>query len=229
MRRFSLALLMVMLCAGSLSAQRRPRVYSSDPSVWASASIAGFTANGVNDGRTDSEWNFGNSTNWQYRGSLEKTISGGNSFGIAGSYAHIPVVYSNGSLPLPSGITGTRCGNCDAHLDMTTLVATFHAGSGYGFHQVLEFSGGIVSYLNIKRDSDGAKLAPSGGNIDPLFAAGYGIGFGLNDRTAFEFVPEWSIAIHERSGLANGTSNTNRLNALRVSLRMGFGGRSYGR
>jgi len=112
---------------------------------------------------------------------------------------------------------------------MTTLMATFHTGSGYGFHQVLEFSGGIVAYQNLKRDSDGAKLAPSGGNVDPIFSAGYGIGFGLSDRTAFEFVPEWTIAIHERSGLGNGVSNTNRLSALRLSLRMGFGGHSYGR
>ena len=35
-----------------------------------------------------------------------------------------------------------------------------------------------------------------------------------------------AIAIHERSGLSNGVSNTNSMRSLRVTVRMGFGGRS---
>ncbi|MFN2636650.1 MAG: hypothetical protein ABR585_06475 [Gemmatimonadaceae bacterium] len=217
----------MVLCAGALGAQRPRMQRTLDPGIWVSGSVAGFSANGVNDGRTDSAWDFGNATNWQYRGSVEKTVGRGNSFGVAGSYAHIPFVYSSGINPLPGGTTGTRCAACDAHLDMMTLVATFHGGGSYGFHQVIEFSGGIVAYRNLKRDSDGAQLAPGGGNIDPLFSLGYGIGYGFNERTSFEFVPEYGIAIHERSGLANGVSNTNRLSALRLSVRFGFGGRAF--
>jgi hypothetical protein len=219
----------MVIGASSLGAQRPRMVRTNDPGLWFSASVAGFNANGVNDGRTDSAWEFGNSTNWQYRGSLEKTVSSGNSFGIAGSYAHVPFVYSSGIAVLPPGTTGVRCAACDAHLDMMTLVATFHAAGGYGFHQVIEFSGGVVAYKNLKQDSDGAALAPGGGNIDPLFSLGYGIGYGMNDRTSFEFVPEYGIAIHERSGLANGVSNTNRLSALRLSVRLGFGGPAFHR
>jgi len=231
MRRFSQAFLMLVLCAASLSAQRRPRVYASDPGTWVSGSIAGFRANGVNDGATGSTWNFGNSTNFQYRASLERGMANGLSFGIAGSYADIPFVYySDLAVPLPSGVGGARCDaqGCNAHLDMLTLVGTFHYGSGLGLHQVFELGGGIVAYQNLKRDSDGAKLA-GGGNIDPLVSLDYGFGYGINDRTNLDVVWDYGIALHEREGLSNGVSNTNTMPGLRVMLRMGFGGRSYGR
>jgi hypothetical protein len=133
-------------------------------------------------------------------------------------------VYSSTGVPI-GPTSGIQCASCDAHLDMMTLVATFHSGAGVGFHQVLELNGGVVAYRNLKRDSDGAKLAPSGGNIDPLFALAYGFGYGLSDRTNLDLIWDYfAFAIHERKGLSNGTSNTNRMPGLRLSLRMGFGG-----
>ena len=231
MRRFSLAFLMLLLCGASLSAQRRPRVYTGDPDTWLSGSIAGFRAHDVNDGATGSTWNFGSSTNFQYRASIEKAMSSGLTFGLAGSYANVPFVYySNLAIPLPSGVTGARCDatGCNAHLNLLTLLGTFHYGSGMGLHQVFEVGGGIVAYQNLKRDSDGAKLA-GGGNIDPLVTIDYGFGYGLNDRTNLDVVWDYGIALHERDGLSNGVSNTNTMPGLRVMLRMGFGGRSYRR
>lgn len=232
MRRILFAFLMVVFVAGSLGAQiRRPRVYATgEPASWLTAGIGGFTGTGVNDGRTASMWDFGNSTNWQYRASLEKTVgTGGSSFGVSGSYARVPFVYTADLLtPLPGNVSGTRCGGCDAHLDMMTLLATFHSGAGQGFHQVIELNGGIVAYQNLKRDSDKATLA-GGRNIDPLFSIGYGIGYGFSDRTQVDFVPDYAIAIHERSGLSNGVSNTNSMRSLRFTLRMGFGARTVRR
>ena len=230
MRRISFALIMLTLIAQSASAQRRQRVFTSDPDMWATASIAGFRANGVNDGATGSTWDFGNSTNFQYRVSLEKGWTSGASFGIAGSYAHVPFVYSSDlAIPLPSGVDGTRCAPaCNAHLDMSTLVATFHAGSGIGFHQVLEVNGGAVFYENLKRDTDGAKLAGSG-NVDPLLSFSYGFGWGLSDRSSLDFTSDYAIAIHERQNQANSVSNTNTMTALRLMFRMGFGARSLRR
>jgi len=223
MRRFLLAISMVVLAAGSLDAQMRQRVYATkDPDVWVTAGIGGFRASEVNDGATSSKWDFGNSTNLQYRASLEKGMNNGSSFGIAGSWAHVPFLYSS------TGVT--PCLSCDAHLDLMTLVATFHSGSGVGFHQVLELSGGVVAYRNLKRDSDRTKLAPSGGNVDPLFSLGWGLGYGLNDRTNIDFTSDYfTYAIHERMGLSNGASNTNSMPSIRVALRMGFGSRSVRR
>jgi len=232
MRRFLFAFLMVVFAAASLGAQiRRPRVYSSgEPDTWFNAGIGGFTSTGVNDGRTASAWDFGNSTNLQYRASLEKTVgTGGSSLGVAGTYARVPFVYSADLLtPLPANVSGVRCGTCDAHLDMLTLLATFHVGAGQGFHQVIELNGGVIAYQNLKRDSDKATLA-GGRNIDPLFSIGYGLGYGFSNRTQVDFVPDYAIAIHERSGLSNGVSNTNSIRSLRVMLRMGFGAHTLGR
>ncbi len=217
MRRFFLALLTLMFGAGTLSAQmpRRPSAYTNSPDYWITAGISGFRANVVNDGTSASTWNFGNSTNFAYRGSIEKGGTNGSS---------VPFQYTSTGAVLTTG--GAQClsGSCDAHLDLMTLMATFHSGAGIGFHQVLELNGGVVAYRNLKRDSDGAKLAPTGGNIDPLFALGYGFGYGLSDRTNVDIISDYSFAIHERKDLSNGTSNTNSMPALRLSLRMGFGG-----
>ncbi len=217
-----------MLTAGSLSAQMRrvPREYATnDPDVWVSAGVGGFRSNGVNDGVTASNWNFGNATNLQYRASLEKTMDNGASFGIAGSYARVPFTYSADlAKPLPANESGTRCVSCNAHLDMTTLVFGFHSGSGIGFHQVIEANGGVVMYKNLKDDAGGATLAPSKGNIDPLFSFAYGFGYGISNHMNLDFIfADYTFAIHERKDLANGTSNTNSMPSLRVALRMGFG------
>jgi hypothetical protein len=226
MKRFLFALSVSMLAAGSLSAQRMPRVYTTnEPDVWVSGGIGGFRANAVNDGVTGSSWDFGNATNLQYRASLERTMTSGTSVGIAGSFARVPFAYSADlTKPLPAGESGTRCVSCNAHLDMTTLVLTLHSGSGIGFHQVVELNGGVVAYRNLKQDSGGAKLAPSGGNIDPLFSLAYGLGYGISNSTNIDFIfADYTFAIHERTGLSNGTSNTNSMPSLRVALRMGFG------
>jgi hypothetical protein len=177
----------------------------------------------VNDGVSASKWDFGNSTNFAYRGSIEKGGNNGSSFGLAGSWSHVPFLYTSTGVFSPAGGCPSTP-SCNAHLDLMNLVVTFHSGAGIGFHQVLELNGGVVAYRNLKRDSDGAKLEPSGGNIDPLFALGYGFGYGLSDRTNLDILSDYSFALHERKDLSNGTSNTNSMPGLRVSLRMGFGG-----
>jgi hypothetical protein len=231
MRRFFFAFLMVVFAAGSLNAQlRRPRVYvTNDPKVWVSGGIGGFRANIVNDGATASTWNFANSTNFQYRASLESGMARGSSFGIAGSWARVPFQYSSTAPVMPPIGGGTQCSSCKANLDMMTLVATFHSGAGLGFHQLVELDGGVVAYRNLRQESDGARLAPVGGNVDPLFSLGYGFGYGLSDRTNLDFLSTYTFAIHERKGNSNGVSNTNSMPSLRLSLRMGFGRRSVTR
>ncbi|HKR08271.1 MAG TPA: hypothetical protein VJS39_03700 [Gemmatimonadaceae bacterium] len=230
MKRFSFVVMMLLLVSNTMNAQRRQRGFTSDPDTWATASVGGFRANGVNDGATGSTWDFGNSVNFEYRASVEKGWNNGSSFGVAGSYARVPFLYtSDVAIPLPSGESGARCApGCNAHLNMMTLLATFHAGSGIGFHQVLELNGGAVFYENLNRDSDGAKLAGSG-NVDPLLGANYGFGWGFSDRTNLDLTWVYALAIHERQNQSNGVSNTNVMPGLRVTLRMGFGARTVRR
>ena len=230
MKRFTLALLMVASAAGSASAQRPHRVFTSDPDYWISGGLGGVRGDGVNDGATASTWNFGNSTNLQYRASLEKGWTNGSSFGLSGTYEKVPFVYSSTlATPLPPGASGTRCGvaGCNAHLDMMSLIGMLHYGSGAGLHSVVEAGGGIVAYNNLKRDSDGQELA-GGNNVDPIFTFDWGLGYGFNEQTNLDVVWDWSMALHERSG-NNGVSNTNTMPGLRIQLRMGFGNRSFRR
>ncbi|MDQ3673773.1 MAG: hypothetical protein M3365_05300, partial [Gemmatimonadota bacterium] len=178
MRRIAIGMIIIMASAETLSAQRRvPGIRSGEPATWIGGGLGFFTGNGVNDGRTSSTWDFGSSTNYQYRASLERAIANQSSFGLVGTYVRIPFIYSSTAVVPPSG--ATTCGRCEAHLDMMTISATFHAGGGPGFHQVIEASGGVAQYTNLKRDSDGAELAPAGGNIDPIFSFGYGFGYGF--------------------------------------------------
>lgn len=224
MRRVFLVFALTAFFAADADAQRRGRYSTGDPSIWVSGGIAGFTGQGVNDGKTESAWDFGRSTSWQYRASLEKSIQNQSTFGIIGTYVRVPFVYLAGtSASLPGSGGGARCTQCDAHLDMMTLAATFHIGGGKGFHQVIDASAGIAAYRNLERDSDGVSLAPADGNMDPIFSIGYGFGYGLNENTQINLVQDYGITLHEKSGLANGVSNTNTVRALRASLRFGFG------
>ena len=222
MRRMSIVLILLLMCAPSLDAQRRiPGIRTAEPATWLSAGIGFFTGNGVNDGASQSTWDFGSSTNFQYRASLERAIGNQSSFGLVGTYVRVPFNYFSTAVVPPSG----TCTPCEAHLDMWTLAATFHAGGGVGFHQVIEGNAGMAWYRNLTRDSDGATLPPSGGNLDPIFSFGYGFGYGLTPNTQINLVQDYGIALHEKKGLANGVSNTNTVRALRFTARFGFGSR----
>ena len=225
MRTILIVLVLLMASAESLFAQRRiPRFGVSEPSIWITAGAGFFTGNGVNDGRTESTWDFGSSTNYQFRASLEKTVGDRASIGFIGTYVRVPFIYESTLIGVPAD--GVTCGTCEAHLDMMALSAGFHVGGGPGFHQVIEGTAGVVQYSNLTRDSDGEKLAPTGGNLDPIFSFGYGFGYGFGQNTAINLVQDLGIALHEKNGLANGVRNTNSVRTLRFTARFGFGTRS---
>jgi hypothetical protein len=198
--------------------RRRVPMNVGEPSVWVSGGIGLFNGNGVNDGSTQSSWDFGNATTPQYRLSLEKAFSTNAAIGATGTYTHVPFTYRS------IGDNGS-CSECAAHLDMVTVGASFHYGGGLGFHQVLEGVAGIVDYVNLKRDDDKSSLAPAGGNIDPYFTFGYGFGYTLNPQTEVSVVQDFGIALHEKTGLTSEDSNTLRQRTLRLNFRYGFGSR----
>jgi hypothetical protein len=225
MRSIAIGFLMLVACADVLFAQRRvPGLRAQEPSIWITGGAGLFTGNGVNDGRSGSIWDFGSATNFQYRGSLEKTIGTQSSIGLTGTYVRVPFTYRSSTIVPPGG--GASCASCEAHLDMMTLSLGVHIGGGVGFHQVIEGNAGVVRYTSLKRESDGAELAPRTGNVDPIFSAGYGFGYGFNERTTINLVQDYGIALHEKTGLANGERNTNSVRTLRFALRFGFGSRA---
>src|SRR5215213_9702931 len=117
-------LLALILVAGSADAQVRRRApVVSEPSMWGSLSVGLYGANGVSDGATNSTWDFGEGTSWQFRAALEKALQNQFSLGGVLTYVDVPFVY-----------IGPSCGRCDAHLDLTSLGVSFHAGGGPGLH-----------------------------------------------------------------------------------------------
>jgi hypothetical protein len=204
-----------LLATTSANAQIRRRApVVTEPSTWVSLSVGLYGANGISDGNTASTWDFGEGTDAQYRASLEKAFQNQFSLGGTVTYVDVPFVYS-----------GPSCGRCDAHLDLTSLGVSFHAGGGNGLHQVLEASAGAALYRNLRRDSDAKPLEPTGGNVDPFFTFGYGFGYAFNPTMQISVVQDYGLVLHERSGLANNQSNTLTQRATRLNFRMGFGSR----
>jgi hypothetical protein len=80
-------------------------------------------------------------------------------------------------------------------------------------------------YRNIRRDSDGTALPPTGGNIDPFFTFGYGFGYTFNPTMQVSIVQDYGLVLHERTGLTNDQSNTLTQRSTRLNFRMGFGNR----
>ena len=226
MKRLLFAVVTCLAIAPAAHAQfpRYPGV--AEPAWWLSGGIGAFNGQGVNDGATQSVWDFGQKTSWQYRASLEKSIQNQSSIGIVGTFVHVPFTYSSATTGAGGGVVGgVGCGSCAAHLDMMSLAAQFHSGGGVGFHQVLEASLGATAYRNLKRDSDGAALAPSNGNTDWSFDLGYGFGYGLSPNSEITLVQDYDLVLHESTGLPSGVSNTNTVRTIRLALRYGFGSR----
>jgi hypothetical protein len=232
MKRILFSAILTFVIAPSASAQFGSYSKSTEPSYWIGFGIAALNAQGVNDGASRSTWDFGQRTNWQYLGSLEKTIQNQSSIGIVVTFAHLPFTYRNTSVNFPDSCPactstvsqGASCGGqCAAHLDMMSLAAQFHAGGGTGFHQVLDAALGATEYRNLKRDSDGALLAPAKGNVDWSFDIGYGFGYGLSNSTEITLTQDYGLVLHESTGLPSGTSNTNTLRLTRLGIRFGFG------
>src|SRR5690349_21847863 len=121
---------------------------SRTPVLWLSLSPAYFQTQSVNDGTTQSVWDFGSGLAW--RGALEMGIGGGNSFGVMGSWSRMPLRFYQGGL-LASCNSG-----CDAHANVMGLAASFHAGaSKTGLHQVIDATAGATLYRGFSLDDAG--------------------------------------------------------------------------
>ena len=193
--------------------------FQSAPSAWVGLGVGAFNANEVADGKTGTVWDFGDATSAQYRLSLEKAIRNQSAFGITGTYVRAPILYRGDAVDPAS------CAACDAHVDLYALYATFHAGGGLGFHQVIDAGAGVMSYQNFRRESDGAKLAPLSAERDFSFIFSYGFGYAFSPRAHVNLVQEYGFTIHESEGTASGASNTLRFANTRLALRFGLGGR----
>jgi hypothetical protein len=232
MKRILFSAVMLIAFASTASAQFSTYPRTTEPAYWLSGGVGTFNAQRVNDGSTSSTWDFGQKTSWQYRASLEKAIQNESSIGVVGTFGHVPFTYRGLATPVPNscspgGCAVHTCGTCDAHLDVMSVAAEFHAGGGTGFHQVIEIAVGATAYRNLKSDA-GMKLDPTGGDLDGSFSLGYGFGYGLSSNSEITLVQDFALILHQGTGLPSGTSNTNTIRSIRMGLRYGFGTRRPG-
>jgi hypothetical protein len=213
-----IALLALLLASATADAQIYDGRRTKDPGFWVSGGVAAFSADGINDGGTQSAWDFSGTT-VQYRASIEKAIQNQTSIGITVGYMDIPFTYYGG------GLSSNSCAQCDAHMKFYTAGLSLHVGGGLGFHQVLEASAGVNVYRDLTRDADGLALEPLDGNIDPAFNFGYGFGFNFSPSQEVYVIQDYGLALHERDGLQNNQSNTLTMRTTRIGYRMGFGKR----
>ena len=194
------------------------------PIAWISASAGFLQPNTVNDGTTQSEWDFGSGI--QYRASLERGIANQSSIGVAGTYAP--------SMPL-TYYSAATCGSCDAHATISSIGAFFHAGGGLGLFQVLEVTVGLTHYGSFTADEAQASplplagstraLPPEGGDSDFSFGLGYGFGYGLSARTHIMLVQDATQVLHQSEGLSGNASRSSTHYTTRLGLRIGAGHR----
>ncbi len=217
MRRLTFALFPLLLAASTAGAQGRGRYpYTlQEPTSWVSLGAALLQPWSVLDGATNSEWRFGNAT--QYNGSLEHQLSNGATIGLRGTHARVPLTY-RGSTDQGSFVQGI-----DADANVSQAFATLHVASGQGFHSVFELSAGATAYYNFRERVQGQKLVPTKPDYDFSFAIGYGAGYAFSKTFSIDVVQDLTQVLHQKTGLAAGEDSSARINGTRLVARFGLG------
>lgn len=179
--------------------------------VWVSAGTGWAQSGDLADGATQSTWTLGAYSPLRAAVEFERR---GQSIGAAVSHARVPMTF-----------TGPGCSRCDADIDMLQMMGTFRfggGGPGQGFHQVLEFGGGVTQWSKLTSRGTGT-IAPITADNDLTFQLGYGFGLNLGDAFAVTLVQDVATVIHQKDGLAAGQNRslTQRVTRLGARLRLG--------
>jgi hypothetical protein len=211
-RRLFLALLPLAI-AGDAGAQIiRPGMRFGEPSAWVSLGAGLQNGFDVNDGTTGSVWRFSDAT--QYVASIEKRMTTGVTFGVRGTHARVPLVYSVGAL------------SRDADANVSQAMAVLHVASGREFHSVLELGAGATIFSNFRARGSDLRLEPLSPDTDFAFAFGYGFGYNFSPSLAVDvMIQDLSTSLHQKSGLGAGESTSSRMTSTRIVARFGLGGR----
>ena len=224
MRRIALLALFALLAAPEARAQiiNVPKGgLTHGPAIAAGASVGLFNLQDVFDGSTQTTWLF--SQTLEYAGSVEVAMGGGSAFGLAASYAHVPLLYVD-SIQAATGRVTSGC--CDAHVNAYTVGAQFSIGGNGapGFHHLVVINAGIIAFEKFTADRGGQRLSPDR-NIDPRIAIGYGFGYGFGGRAEAFVVQEYGVALHESKGLSGGDRRQYQQQTTRLGIKYGLGGK----
>lgn len=217
--------LLALTAAAPLGAQifkvpRRVR----EPAFWFGASAGYFQLQDIADSKSNSIWRFSGTV--QYRASLEYSIGRGSSVGVTGTYSRMPLFYEtlDGSPICPPATCGTLATGVDAHADVLSAMATFHAGGGEGFHYVLDAGLGATRFARFRPDRGSVPLRATS-DLDPAFTIASGFGYSTGARTEFTLVQEYGNVFHQRGTLPNDVRTNAQQLTTRLGVRLGLGTR----
>ena len=213
--RFFLAL--ALLSANTAAAQLASIRSRAEPAGYISLGAGFLQAASIRDGSTNSDWLFDGSI--QYRGSIEYALRNQASFGVAGTYARVPLEYRGRGL-----LAG--CAACDADATIWTAMAMFRMGGGEGFHQVIELGIGATGYQDFETE-DGQPLRPTEPDMDVTISVGYGFGYGFGKRTSIFLVQTADQSLHQRGGSENDGTTSVQHYVTRIGFRYGLGSRTF--
>lgn len=194
---------------------RRP-VARQQPN-WVGGGVAVFQQFTLRDGLTNADWRFDSGLG--YTASFEHPTQSGIMIGVQGTYATPGMVYtsvgSGGAVNCQSG--------CNATGTVMQIMGLAHSSNAYSFHPVYQLTVGATSFSNFRERTSSAKIGPTTPDYDFSFAIGYGVGFGLSSNAGIEVVQEIGTVLHQRTGLAPGTSgNYPRMGVTRLGAKLAF-------
>ena len=205
------ALALLLAAAPAMHAQIIQPTLRSRPVAWTSLSVGWFQQDDICGADDSACWSFGGAP--QFRATFELPLGTSASFGVAGTMARVPLIYSGSSLP-------ASC-PCDADANVSQLLANLRlAGSNVGFHQVIDLSAGTTLYSNF-RSTDGTRLGTGKTVSDMSFGLGYGFGYSLSPRTQIVLVQECMLVLHERQ--LGSSENTSAQQTIRCGGRVALG------
>ncbi|MCE2901669.1 MAG: hypothetical protein ACK6DP_09385 [Gemmatimonas sp.] len=218
----------LLLCATALplTAQIRGRPPARpDYGWWFSGGASGVVLGSINDGATQSRWDFGSDPLWQVRGTLEKGIDEATTLGVSLGYGVVDLAVTPFRTVTVPEAPQVPCANgCQAQTELWSLMGQFRSGGDRpGFHTFFEGQAGVTGFRNLRtRDSTQAPIGATRQQFDLSGSLGFGFGYALSRGLVATLVQDFGMGWHSEADLPEGTSRTWRMRNTRASLRFAF-------
>ena len=215
MRRYSLALLtiLVVLPVSGAGAQIiRGRLGLRDPQTWVTATVGWQEGWRVNDGRTSSRWDLGDTQ--LYGASIEHAVASGITLGVRATTSQPSVNYTSTTAPAVS----------QADTRITQALGVVHVTTGRQLRSVFELGLGATIYSDFRERGTDLRLGPANTDSDFTFVFVYGLGYSFTRNFHVDVVQDLGTSLHQKTGLAAGEDTSARISSTRLVARYGFGG-----
>jgi hypothetical protein len=205
---------------------RSGRAVSGTPGWWFSAGAGAMGVGDIADGASNTRWRFLGDPRWVLRGTLEKSLDGTSSLGLAAAYGVIDVnvVRLRDDIG-PVGLPPSCPPPCDAQSQFWSAMLQFRSGGNNGFHTVFEAAGGLIALRDFRARVDRSALADLPSSLNPAGSLGFGFGYAMGRDFAITLVQDGGIAFHSKEALPENTGRTWRTRTTKAELRFGFGRR----